>query len=291
MDVFWCHVCNRGTSVYYENELPKCSQCHSDFVEILAQEEPEDEPATLLIPLMLQAMLSRMEERPIAVQDDNVRQMMMQILQMVQRPTNIGDYAMGERGLDNILQMLMEQHQQENRPPPAPEETINQLPKQRLPEALDCSICQEEMPKDHEAMVLPCKHSFHDNCITSWLRLNGTCPVCRLKPLKHYSQNFLLQPQLFTQFVKPHTQVIEIGCGTGNITKQLLKLNPVIGIEIDTRFKPILDSLGFEYHLGSILNPEMSKIVNDKFKEIQMVGNLPFNISGPFCAMMNPGSG
>ncbi|XP_064207284.1 E3 ubiquitin-protein ligase TTC3 isoform X2 [Anguilla rostrata] len=41
-----------------------------------------------------------------------------------------------------------------------------------------CIICHEEMTRD-ELCVLECRHSFHTECIRSWLREQSTCPTCR----------------------------------------------------------------------------------------------------------------
>ncbi|KAB2056402.1 hypothetical protein ES319_A11G099600v1 [Gossypium barbadense] len=47
-----------------------------------------------------------------------------------------------------------------------------------------CSICLCEY-KDLEMlrMMPECKHYFHVFCIDAWLKLNGSCPVCRNSPL------------------------------------------------------------------------------------------------------------
>ncbi|KAK7243296.1 hypothetical protein RIF29_38089 [Crotalaria pallida] len=47
-----------------------------------------------------------------------------------------------------------------------------------------CSICLCEY-KDSEMMrMMPeCRHYFHLCCLDSWLKLNGSCPVCRNSPL------------------------------------------------------------------------------------------------------------
>jgi hypothetical protein len=29
--------------------------------------------------------------------------------------------------------------------------------------------------------ITPCSHAFHQPCIFSWLKVNGTCPCCRFK--------------------------------------------------------------------------------------------------------------
>lgn len=47
-----------------------------------------------------------------------------------------------------------------------------------------CSICLCEY-KDLEMlrMMPECRHYFHLYCIDAWLKLNGSCPVCRNSPL------------------------------------------------------------------------------------------------------------
>ncbi|XP_057777259.1 E3 ubiquitin-protein ligase MPSR1-like [Salvia miltiorrhiza] len=39
-----------------------------------------------------------------------------------------------------------------------------------------CAICLEEWEK---AKRMPCKHSFHGECIENWLNIHGSCPICR----------------------------------------------------------------------------------------------------------------
>ncbi|KAF4108623.1 E3 ubiquitin-protein ligase TTC3 isoform X2 [Onychostoma macrolepis] len=41
-----------------------------------------------------------------------------------------------------------------------------------------CIICHEDMSAE-EVCVLECRHSFHRECIKSWLKEQSTCPTCR----------------------------------------------------------------------------------------------------------------
>ncbi|CAI2366586.1 unnamed protein product [Moneuplotes crassus] len=47
---------------------------------------------------------------------------------------------------------------------------------------LKCSICLEEMEKDHRFFALSCAHLFHKECIQNWFdRGHRTCPNCKHK--------------------------------------------------------------------------------------------------------------
>ncbi|XP_029374493.1 E3 ubiquitin-protein ligase TTC3 isoform X2 [Echeneis naucrates] len=41
-----------------------------------------------------------------------------------------------------------------------------------------CIICHDDMSPD-DMCVLECRHSFHNECIRSWLKEQSTCPTCR----------------------------------------------------------------------------------------------------------------
>ncbi|KAJ0258241.1 RING-H2 finger protein ATL67 [Hirschfeldia incana] len=47
-----------------------------------------------------------------------------------------------------------------------------------------CSICLCEYREAEMLRMMPeCKHYFHLCCLDAWLKLNGSCPVCRNSPL------------------------------------------------------------------------------------------------------------
>nr|XP_039252948.1 RING finger protein 215-like [Styela clava] len=48
-----------------------------------------------------------------------------------------------------------------------------------------CVICLDMFFPLQRLRVLPCKHSFHMNCIDRWLLLRQTCPMCKYNILDH----------------------------------------------------------------------------------------------------------
>ena len=46
---------------------------------------------------------------------------------------------------------------------------------------LTCSICLESLNSDPNQLLFttPCSHTFHSNCIHSWVNSNNSCPICR----------------------------------------------------------------------------------------------------------------
>jgi hypothetical protein len=45
--------------------------------------------------------------------------------------------------------------------------------------APSCVVCLEKYAPGESIQLLPCMHSFHENCLTPWLRIKATCPVCK----------------------------------------------------------------------------------------------------------------
>uniref|UniRef100_A0A3Q3LLN6 RING-type E3 ubiquitin transferase n=1 Tax=Labrus bergylta TaxID=56723 RepID=A0A3Q3LLN6_9LABR len=58
-----------------------------------------------------------------------------------------------------------------------------------------CIICHDDMSPD-DICVLECRHSFHNECIRSWLKEQSTCPTCR---------DHALLPEEFPPHGRSHT--------------------------------------------------------------------------------------
>ncbi|KAJ2551504.1 hypothetical protein EV175_003671, partial [Coemansia sp. RSA 1933] len=99
---------------------------------------------------------------------------------------NLGDYAWGQNSLDDIITNMMDQAPSANSQPPASDESISKLPRRTISDdeakaKMDCGICMDEYNAAEEVVELPCKHVYHKDCIDHWLKMNGTCPVCRTR--------------------------------------------------------------------------------------------------------------
>ena len=45
----------------------------------------------------------------------------------------------------------------------------------------ECSICLMEINEGEDTILIPCGHMFHDKCVTQWLKMHNTCPLCRFE--------------------------------------------------------------------------------------------------------------
>lgn len=97
-----------------------------------------------------------------------------------------GDAVFSQEALDRVITQLMEQNQGSNAPGPASEAAIRSLPKRKVDKDMmddqgkaECSICMDAVELGDQVTFLPCKHWFHEACITAWLHEHDTCPHCR----------------------------------------------------------------------------------------------------------------
>ena len=106
-----------------------------------------------------------------------------------------------------------------------------------------------------------------------------------IRPKKSLGQNFLIDQNVLEQIVDTveiaNKEVLEIGPGSGNLTKFILKKNPkkVYTIEKDDELALLLkDKFSDEI---TIINDDVLKISEDKIshEKLTVFGNLPYNIS------------
>jgi len=108
-----------------------------------------------------------------------------------------------------------------------------------------------------------------------------------IKPKKSLGQNFLIDNNILNKIIKlakiNNNEVIEIGPGTGNLTKKILQENPkkLVLIEKD---QALVNNLMIEiknYKNFKIFNEDILKFDLEKKvkKNSIIIGNLPYNIS------------
>ena len=84
-----------------------------------------------------------------------------------------------EEFLDNLNQPA--QH-------PVPDEIVNELPEITIDsvekldgDKKDCIICLNSFKQGDKALILPCIHIFHTDCIKNWFKTQNTCPICKFQ--------------------------------------------------------------------------------------------------------------
>ncbi|MDD2505375.1 MAG: 16S rRNA (adenine(1518)-N(6)/adenine(1519)-N(6))-dimethyltransferase RsmA [Bacilli bacterium] len=113
----------------------------------------------------------------------------------------------------------------------------------------------------------------------------------KFKFKKKYGQNFLNDNNVLEKIVNNlevtnKDLIIEIGPGTGNLTKKLLKFNSkILAYEIDIDTKEYLNNI--KYSELTVLYSDFLKrnikrdIKNIKYENLYIIGNLPYYITTP----------
>ena len=113
------------------------------------------------------------------------------------------------------------------------------------------------------------------------------------KPKRSLGQNFLIDENIINKIAKVGNinskTILEIGAGSGSLTKALLKLNPkkIFAVEKDKNLAHILENTFKKYKNVKVLNHDILDIIenNDLGKNITIFGNLPYNISTKILSM------
>lgn len=109
----------------------------------------------------------------------------------------------------------------------------------------------------------------------------------KLRAVKNFGQNFLIDPQIVRKIVdaaeiSPEDDVLEVGAGIGSLTQGLLEAGArVTAVEIDKKLPAVLKETlagyeNFNLIVGDVLNLNLSELMPRKFK---VVANLPYYIT------------
>lgn len=86
-----------------------------------------------------------------------------------------------------IINMIM-QHMQSSRDNPVETHILDLLPEiditdlKKIPEdKKECVVCLCAFELNQKALILPCTHLFHTECIKDWFKTQNTCPICKFK--------------------------------------------------------------------------------------------------------------
>ncbi|CAG9762627.1 unnamed protein product [Ceutorhynchus assimilis] len=64
--------------------------------------------------------------------------------------------------------------------PPASKAAVEALSNESITQTgLQCPVCLKEYCKGETVKKMPCKHTFHPECILPWLSKTNSCPLCR----------------------------------------------------------------------------------------------------------------
>jgi len=115
-----------------------------------------------------------------------------------------------------------------------------------------------------------------------------------LRPKKSLGQNFLTDQSVLDDIVQaaeltPDTCVLEIGPGTGVLTRELAQqAGSVVAVEIDTEILPVLKANVSAFSNVTVVNQDILKtdleeIFNQHFggKPVKVIANLPYYITTP----------
>lgn len=110
-----------------------------------------------------------------------------------------------------------------------------------------------------------------------------------IKPKRSLGQNFLGDPNLVDRIVRtaaldPGDQVVEVGAGTGTLTKALAATGArVVAYEVDPRLMPVLEVVLADTDV-EVRNQDVSKVdLGETLGDGSwtMVANLPYNVGTP----------
>lgn len=111
-------------------------------------------------------------------------------------------------------------------------------------------------------------------------------------PHENIGQNFLVDDVYLNTMASRASRgstVIEVGSGPGNLTKLLAqRAGRVIGLEIDTQFRPLLEEVQAEHGNVQIVYTDAVRSIgryataSDPLGDVQIIANLPFHITEPF---------
>ncbi|KAL8495885.1 hypothetical protein ACS0TY_019852 [Phlomoides rotata] len=152
---YWCHSCDMSIGLP-PSPTPNallCPHCHRDSLEQMEMEDfispPTPPSAATFTP-----------------SDDNFLLNSPYLHRLIHHLTTTSDAA-------------------NPRSDPAPKSSIESLEEVTITADSDptvlCPVCKDPFVVNSVVKMMPCKHTYHPDCIIPWLEINNSCPVCRFK--------------------------------------------------------------------------------------------------------------
>lgn len=199
---YWCHLCKKEfNKLYIENLEIQCRFCGNNFCEELPQNQNDNDHPSNFIPY--ESENSRNNSSNINSSLRNSNYSILDSLTNRRRPrttSSLLDMIFGllrdrnteESNMESIINMIMANDTNRYGNPPASKDAVNSLEKIKIDEdnikllrknsnCENCSVCKDDFEMDQQIINLPCKHSFHEDCLTPWLTERNSCPTCRFE--------------------------------------------------------------------------------------------------------------
>lgn len=160
---YYCHVCHH---IFSGSEVGtnECSNCHSTFIEQLAEIRPRN---------IVNEQLTIDQSRRIANATALLRLLELQLRQELEQLQLALEAANARAGSDSTRKFLS---------------PIMKAKLKSLPVSTDiycsqpsCPICNEEFALEEGVLCMPCSHVFHNKCVMPWLDMKQNCPICRFQ--------------------------------------------------------------------------------------------------------------
>ena len=100
------------------------------------------------------------------------------------RHSNLRNYLRSSEEMELVVILVVDEDDEPG-PPPASQADLDRLVAVNISGQEEmhhelCSVCLDGLTSGGSVSQLPsCEHTFHDKCITPWLNIHGTCPLCR----------------------------------------------------------------------------------------------------------------
>ena len=139
---------------------------------------PDANPLNTVLQMGLRAAFGGLQQQPGQGPDVRV---------MPQMPAMFAQMGGQPGQWESFVREAMDAQGGADRPHPASDAAIAKMRKGTCKEGDEggdrpsepCPVCQDEFADGDDWIQMPCKHFYHADCLTPWLKEHNTCPTCR----------------------------------------------------------------------------------------------------------------